>query len=194
MASTWTTGPKPRPKYRRGLVIIGLALLVLGGLTVYDASAISFYQSTFNLLPLKFFKITDNLKDQTTITGNFRETANHPIKFFIMNSAQFAAFQIGQSNASLFSSVNVNSASVSYTFTTPDTYFLIFAHGSGFLNSTETVNFQRSYYNLSRFELVSGIVLLGFGVLEMSWGLRPKDAQAKRLNKQSGTSNGQHRP
>ncbi len=53
------------------------------------------------------------------------------------------------------------------------------------------MSFQRSYYNLSRFELFSGIVLLGLGVLEAYWGLRPRDAQTKRLMKQSGTSNGQ---
>ncbi len=191
MASTWTTGPRPRPKPRRGLVSVGLALLVLGGLTVYDASAISFYQSTFNVLPLKFFKITDSLKDQTTISGQFQETSGRPIKFYIMNSVQFAAFQIGQSNASLFSVVDKATASVAYTFTTPDTYYLVFAHGSGLLGATETVSFQRSYYNLSRFELFSGIVLLGLGVLEVYWGVRPRDAGMKRLIKQSGTSNGQ---
>ncbi len=115
MASTWTPGLRPRPKYRRGLVIVGLALLVLGGLTVYDASAISFYQSTFNVLPLKFFKITDSLKDQTTISGQFQETSSRPIRFYIMNSVQVAAFQIGQSNASLYSVVDKATASVAYT-------------------------------------------------------------------------------
>lgn len=185
-------GQRPGPKPRRNLLIVGLVLLVLGGLTIYDARGVSFYQSTFNVLPLRFFHITDSLKDRTTMTGSFRETAGRPIKFFIMNSAQFAAFEIGQfnPNASLFSSVNVNSGGVSFTFVTPDTYFLVIAHGSGLLNSTETVTFQRSYFHVFSIELFSGIILLGLGVLETYWGLRPKDAQTRRVTKQPGTSNG----
>jgi hypothetical protein len=171
-------------------VIVGLALLVLGGLTIYDASGVSFYQSTFNVLPLRFFHITDNLKDRTVITGSFRETAGRTIRFFIMNSAQFAAFEIGQGNASLFSSVNVNSASLSFTFSTPDAYFLVFAHGTGLLNVTETVTFQRSYFHVFSIELFSGIIVLGLGVLETYWGLRPKE-ETKRLTRQPGTSNAQ---
>src|SRR5262245_8179143 len=147
-----------RPRYKRGLVVLGLVLVVLGGLSIFFSNAASSYQSTFNILPSKFFKLTSNLRDQTIITGNFRETAGRSVSFLIMTSAQFAAFQIGQGNVSVFSLRDVPSGSVTFTFDTPDSYYLVFLHGSGLFTTTETVYFQRSYLNLDRFELISGIV------------------------------------
>ena len=191
LASPWTTNALSKPRYKRSLIAMGLALLVLGGLTIYDSSAASSYQSTFNILPQKFFKITNNLRDKTTITGQFQETSGRPVTFLIMNSVQFAAFQIRQGNASLFSLQDVTTASITFTFNTPDSYYLVFIHGSGLLSTTETVAFQRSYYNLSRFELISGVALIAVGVLEAYWGLRPRDAQPRSQRKQLGTPHGQ---
>ena len=91
-----------------------------------------------------------------------------------MSSAQFAAFQLGQGNASLFSLRDVSSGSVSYTSILSDTYYLVFAHGTGLLATTETVNFQRTYVSLDEFQLGSGIVLLIMGAIVLYWGLRPR--------------------
>ena len=165
---------RKRP-YKKNLVAVGLVLLALGAYTIYDSNSLSYYHSTFNLLPSKFFKITDNLKDSATLKGTVKETGGRTVSFLIMSSAQFAQYQIGQGNASLYQKLNVASASVSFTFPTADTYFLMFLHGSGYLNATETVDFQRTYLALARFEFFSGIVLLGLAVLLLYWGLRPKD-------------------
>jgi hypothetical protein len=170
-----------RRTHKKNLVAVGLVLLALGAFTLYDSRSFSYYNSTFNLLPLKFFKITDNLNDAATITGNLHETGGRTISLLIMNSFQFAQFQIGQGNASQYSVKNVASASISFTFPTADTYFLVFVHGSGFLNNTETVNFQRTYFALARFELFSGGALLGIASLLLYWGLRPKDMLHSRV-------------
>ncbi len=192
MASSWTSPPfSNRKRYRRNLIIAGLVLLVLGGLAVYDSNAATFYQSTFNILSLKFFKITDNIKDQTTLRGSFQETSGRAVTFLIMSSAQLATFQIGQGNASLYSMKNVATGSFSFTFNTPDQYYLVFLHGSGFLSTTETVSFQRTYYALARIEFGFALVLLGMGVLELFWGLRPKDPQFKPSPRLTGTQHGQ---
>ncbi len=188
LASPWMRNPQARP-HKRNLVIAGLLLLALGGLVLYDSQVVSFYQSTFNILPSKFFKLTDNLKDQTTISGHFGETSGRPVTFLIMNSLQFVSYQIGQGNGSLYALMNVASGSVSYTFTTPDTYYLVFLHGSGLLGSTETVSFQRSYYNPGRVELVAGVILVGLGVVELYWGVRPREARQKPSQKQTVTTN-----
>jgi len=164
-------------------VAVGLLLLALGAYTIYDSNSASLYHSTFNLLPSKFFKITDNLKDTATLNGQIRETSGRTITFLIMNSQQFANFQVGQGNTSLYSVKDSASTSVSFSFPSADTYYLIFLHGSGYLNATETVDFQRTYLALARFEFFSGIVLVGLGVLEIFWGLRPR--------RQSGASYGQ---
>ena len=161
--------------YKKNLVAVGLILLALGVYTIYDSNSLSYYHSTFNLLPLKFFKITDNLKDSATLSGNVKETGGRTVSFLIMSSAQFAQYQLGQSNQSLYKILNVASGTVSFTFPTADSYFLLFLHGSGYLNTTETVDFQRTYLALARFEFFSGIVLVGLGFLLLSWGLRPKD-------------------
>ncbi len=188
MASPWMRNPQAKP-HKRNLVIAGLLLLALGGLVLYDSQVVSFYQSTFNILPSKFFKLTDNLKDQTTVSGHFDETSGRPVVFLIMNSLQFASYQIGQGNASLYALMNVASGSVSFTFTTPDTYYLLFLHGSGLLSATETINFQRSYYNPGRIEVTVGAILLGLGVVELYWGLRPREGHQKPSQKQTVTTN-----
>ena len=161
--------------HKKNLVAVGLILLALGAYTIYDSNSFSNYNSTFNLLPSKFFKITDNLKDSATITGNVRETGGRTMSFLIMSSAQFAQYQVGQGNTSLYRVLNVASSSISYTFPAADTYFLLFLHGSGYLNSTETVTFQRTYVALGRFELFSGAIILGLAALLLFWGLRPRD-------------------
>jgi hypothetical protein len=174
------------------LIAVGLLLLALGAYTIYDSNSASLYHSTFNLLPSKFFKITDNLKDTATLNGQIRETSGRTITFLIMNSQQFASFQVGQGNTSLYSVTNAASTSISFSFPSADTYYLVFLHGSGYLTTTETVDFQRSYLALARFEFLSGIVLVGLGVLETFWGLRPRDTRRSgALPKQSGTSYGQ---
>lgn len=160
---------------KKNLVAVGLVLLALGAYTVYDANSFTHYNSTFNVLALKFFKITDNLKDTATITGSFRETGGRTVTFLIMSSTQFAQYQIGQGNASLYGVLDAASSSISFNFPSPDTYFLLFLHGSRYLNTTETVNFQRTYIALGRFELFSGAILLGLAILLLSWGLRPRD-------------------
>lgn len=180
-------GAKKRA-YKRNLVAVGLILLALGAYTVYDAKSYSMYHSTFNILPSKFFKITDNLKDTTTITGQIKETGGRTVSFLIMSSLQFAQYQTRQGNASLYSVMNAASASISFTFPSMDSYFLVFLHGSGYLTTTETVDFQRTYVALGRFELFSGAILLGLAVLLLLWGLRPRDmARLRGLPSRSET-------
>lgn len=178
-----------KKRIQRSLVAVGLVLLALGAYTIYDSNSISIYHSAFNVLPSKFFEITDNLKDSATITGQIRVTAAGTISFLIMSSTQFAAYQVKQGNASLYSVLNTASATISFTFPTADTYYLVFLHGSGYLNTTETVDFQRTYLALARFELFSGIALVGIAFLELFWGLRPRDSsRPKGLSKQADAS------
>jgi hypothetical protein len=192
LASPLTAIQARKRPHKRNLIAVGLLLLALGAYTIYDSNSASYYHSTFNLIPLKFFKITDNLKDTATINGQVRETSGRPITFLIMNSQQFAAFQIGQGNASLYSVKNTGSTRISFSFPSADTYFLVFLHGSGYLNTTETVDFTRTYLALARFEFYSGIALVVIGVLEINWGLRPRDTERSgAMSKQSGASYGQ---
>jgi len=172
-----TATPSPRGRYKRGLIVVSLALIVIGGISIYFSNAAHNYQSTFNILASRYFKISSNLRDQTAVSGQFTETSGRPVTFMIMSSVQFAAFQTGQGNTSLYSVPNVSSASLSFTFTVPDTYYLLFLHGSGYSTTTQTVNFQRSYFNQDRFELFSGIALIGMGAVEAYWGVRPKNAK-----------------
>ncbi len=178
--------------YKKNLVAVGLILLALGAYTVYDTKSFTSYHSTFNLLPSLFFKITDNLKDTATITGTIKETGGRTVSFLIMSSIQFAQYQTRQSNASLYAVLNTASASISYSFPSPDSYFLVFLHGTGYLTTTETIDFQRTYVALGRFELFSGIVLIGIAVLLLLWGLRPRDTGRLRgLSNYSETAVGQ---
>ncbi len=164
-------------RYDRRLVVVGIMLIIIGSVSVYSSNVVHPFQSTFNVLPGKFFKIPSNLRDQTTITGQFKETSGRNVTFYIMSSVQFSAFQLGVNQGSLFSLRDVSSGSVSWTSSVPDTYYLVFAHGTGLLATTEVVSFQRTYLSLDRFELIAGVLLIGLGALEVYWGLRPREGR-----------------
>ncbi len=161
------------------LVAVALVLIAIGGLSVYQSNVSHFYQSTFNVLAGKYFKITANLRDQTVITGQFQESSGRSVSFRIMSSVQFAAFQTGQGNASLYSLADTASGSVSFTSSVPDTYYLLFLHGAGFLNVTQAVNFQRTYVSPDEFQLIAGIVLLALGFVEVYWAVRPREVHGE---------------
>lgn len=184
---------RKRP-YRKNLVAVGLILLAVGAYTIYDSNSLTNYHSTFNILATKFYKITDNLKDAATLTGQYSETGGRTVSFLIMNSAEFVQYQLGQGNASLYRVLNTGSASISYSFPGADTYYLVFLHGTGYLNTTETVDFSRTYIALARFELYSGSVLVGLALLLLYWGLRPKDLLPPKTPAWSGTQFGQAQP
>jgi hypothetical protein len=171
---------------KRGLIAAGLVLILIGGYTLYTYNPAHFYQSTFNVLPLKYLKILANLRDQTRITGSFQETSGRPVLFEIMSSAQLAAFQTRTGNTSLYALPETATGQVDFTSTVPDTYYLLFLHGSGLLNTTQTVNFQRTYTSVDVPAVVSGIALLVLAGVEIYWGFRPSGSRP--ASPQTGSS------
>lgn len=156
----------------RGLVLAGVILLVLGGYAFVQGLNPHQYQSTFNILPLKYLKITANLRDMTHITGTYEETGNRPVNFTIYSSIQFAYFQVGTPTANLYSIRATPSSSIDFTSTVPDTYYLVFTHGPGLLNVTETINFSRSYVSADLTSYALSGVLFALGAVELVWGIR----------------------
>jgi hypothetical protein len=163
---------------KRGLIAVGLILLLIAGYTLYTYNPAHFYQSTFNILPSKYLKILANLRDQTRITGTFQETSGRPVVFEIMSSAQLAAFQTRTGNMSLYSLAETATGQVEFTSGVPDAYYLLFLHGSGFLNTTQTVTFQRTYTSVDVPAVLTGIALLVLGAVEIYWGFRPSGTRA----------------
>ena len=163
-----------RPQYNRKLILAGFILLLIAAYSLNSTYAVHPYQSTFNILAGRFFKIGANLRDRTTVTGQFRETSNRLITFQLMSSPQFAAFQANQSIGALISLPDVSTGSFAWTSSLPDTYYMVFVHGSGLSATTETVNFQRTYTSLDEFQLAAGIITGVLGALELYWGLRPR--------------------
>jgi len=163
---------------KRGLIAAGLILLLIGGYTLFNYNPVHAYQSTFNLLPGKYFKIGANLRDQTRITGTFQETSGRPLEFMVMSSTQYAAFQTRTGNASLYALAETATGQVDFTSSVPDTYYLLFLHGTGYLNVTQTVNFQRTYTSADVLAIVAGAALLVLGAVEVYWGIRPSGSRA----------------
>ncbi len=169
--------PKARisnPNARRGigLIAVGLVLLVLGAYALSTSNVSHDYSSTFNVLAGRYIKISANMKAGTWITGSFRETSGRPVTFQIMSSVQLASYQVGQNIGNLYDIVDVTSGTISFTCTAADTYYLVFTHGTGLLNTTETVSFQRSYHSPDTFLLVVVGVLGVVGPLNIYWGTR----------------------
>ncbi len=163
---------------KHGLIAAGLILLLLGGYFLSNYNPTHSYQTTFNVLPGKYFKVLVNLRDQTRITGTFSETSGRPVAFMIMIIAQFAQFQTVNATANLYSFPETVTGHVDFTSSLPDAYYSVFRHGSGLLNTTQTVTFQRTYTSVDEAAILSSIVLLVLGAVEIYWGVRPARGQA----------------
>ena len=124
-------------------------------------------QSTFNILSGQYEYVPKTESPGNSVTGSFQEGSGNPISFYIMNSAEYSAFQIGTGVNSEYSILNVPSANFAYTFSTQDQYYFVFRHGQGFSNTTETVSFQRSYTTLDSTRLYLGILFLIFAAVEL---------------------------
>jgi hypothetical protein len=165
---------------KKGLIAIGLVLVLIGGYELYSYNPVHTFQSTFNVLPNRYMKILSNLRDSTRITGTFTETAGRAVSFMIMNSVQFAAFQTNANNtANLYSVPDASTGTVDWTSTIPDAYYMIFRHGPGLLATTQTVNFVRTYTSIDLPAMVAGAALLALAAIEIYWGFRPTGKRAE---------------
>jgi hypothetical protein len=148
---------------------LGLALFNF----VTYTNAIS-QQSTFNILSGDYYYLMTTRNPGDSISGTFQEGSGTLVSFLILSSAQYASFQTGTSVTSMYSVDNVASGSISYAFTRQDTYYLVFRHGIGLFNSTETVNFQRTYTTHDNFRLELGLFFLAIAAVELVVAFRPR--------------------
>ncbi len=93
----------PMARYRRGMILVGVVLLILGAFSLYNTNAAHAFQSTFNVLLGRFFKVAATLRDLTHIAGSFHESSGGAANLFIMSSVQFSSFQTGSNIAALYS-------------------------------------------------------------------------------------------
>lgn len=149
------------------LLVPALFLLILAGYEFATFQTSASLQSTFNLPSGDYYQISTTRNPSDTISGQFHETSGRPVSFFIFTSAQFAAFQVGTSLDSVYNITDSASSAISYTFKNQDTFYLVFRHGSGLLNTTETVYFQRTYTASDSLRATLAFVFLIFGALNL---------------------------
>jgi hypothetical protein len=152
-----------------GLFLVGLALFNFVSYTKANS-----LQSTFNILSREAYYLTSTVSAGDSIDGAFQEASGSLVSFYVLNSVQFAAFQAGTSLTSIYSIENVASGVIAYAFTAQDTYYLLFRHGSGLMNSTETVSFQRTYTTHDNFRLELGLFFLAVAAVELVVAFRPR--------------------
>ncbi|HYY47793.1 MAG TPA: hypothetical protein VFA17_03825 [Thermoplasmata archaeon] len=165
---------------RRGWIAVGLVSLLIGAYFLYSYNPAHSFQSTFNVLPNRYFKILSNLRDATRVTGTFTELNGRPVAFMIMSSAQFSAFQASNVTANVYTLSPTGRGTVDWSSTVPDAYYMVFRHGSGYVNTTQTVTFARTYTSLDEIAVFAGIALLVLGAVEIYWGLYPAGRRAAR--------------
>jgi len=154
-----------------GLFLVGLALF---NFVTYTNTSST--QSTFNILSGQYEYLTTTRSPGDSISGAFQEGSGSPVSFYILSSAQFASFQTGASLNSMYSIQDVASSAISFAFTVQDKYYIVFRHGSGLYNSTETVDFQRTYTTHDNFRLGLGLFFLAFAAIELVVAFRPRKA------------------
>jgi hypothetical protein len=152
-----------------GLFLVALALFNF--VTYTNATS---QQSTFNILSGDYYYLIATRTTGDSISGAFQEGSGSLVSFYILSSAQYASFQTGAFPTSVYSIENVASGAISYAFTAQDTYYIVFRHGTGLLNSTETVSFQRTYTTHDNPRLELGIFFLAFAAVEVVIGFRPR--------------------
>src|SRR2546426_11234249 len=158
---------------RLRFLISALFILSLAGYNFLTYTSTTSEQSTFNLEPGLTANLVTTRTSSDVISGQFQESSGSLVSFYILSSAQFAAFQTQASFNYLYGIVNVASGSFSYTFPLQDTYEIVFRHGTGLINSYETVNFQRSYQTHISSHLQLGLVFLVFGAASLVLAFRP---------------------
>src|SRR5438132_7296354 len=151
-----------------GLFLVGLALF---NFVAYTNSSST--QSTFSILSGQYEYLATTRSPGDSISGAFQEGSGSLVSFYILSSAQFASFQTGASLNSMYSIQDVASSPISFAFTLQDTYYIVFRHGSGLFNSTETVDFQRTYITHDNFRLGLGLFFLAFAAPEIGVTFRP---------------------
>jgi hypothetical protein len=156
-----------------GLFLLGLALFNF--LTYVNMTS---SQSTFNILSGQYEYLTTTRSSGDSISGAFQEGSGSLVSFYIQSSAQFASFQTGASLNTLYSIENVASSAISFVFNSQDTYYIVFRHGSGLFNTTETISFQRTYTTHDNFRLGLGLFFLAFVAVELVIAFRPRKASS----------------
>jgi hypothetical protein len=161
--------------YRLRYLVSALFILALAVYQFSIYSVSTSQQSTFDLLPGFLHELTITTRDTSdTVSGQFQETSGHPVSFYILTSAQYAAYQSGTSFDYVYSVIDSTSSTISYTFSTQDTYSLVFRHGTGLVNTTETVYFQRTYATHNTFALTLGLIFIVLVAADVVFAFRSR--------------------
>lgn len=158
---------------RPRLTLSAAFILVLAVYNFATYTVTTSNQSTLNIPPGDYYQIAVELSPSDTVSGQFNETSGLPVSFYIFSSARYADFQNGGALNSLYAVTDSRASPVSYTVQTQDTYYLVFRHSAAFLNSIQTVYFQRSYTTADSLRFNLGVIFLIFGALELALALRP---------------------
>jgi len=159
-------------RQRLRYLVTGLILFVIAGTSFYYAYSTFSRQSTFNFGAQQWYRIEADLPSGTTIEGVFSETSGRAVNFYIMSSAQYTSFANRTWIGVLYGLGEVISSSIAYTTTARDTFYLVFTHGNGLNNNTQTVSFARTFTNLNLVYLVSGLGFVVIGCIDLYLAFR----------------------
>jgi len=159
-------------------VVGGLFLLALGLYNFATYTTATSQQSTFNILSGQYEYAATTRNPGDSVSGSFQEISGTPVSFYIESSAQYASFETGTFTGSLYAIQNAPSGSISYTFTVQDTFYLLFRHGTGLLNNTQTINFQRTYTTHSSFRFGLGIIFVALAAVDFGFGFLRRKPRA----------------
>jgi hypothetical protein len=159
----------------------GIFLLTLAGYNFATYTVNTSFQSTFNLPSGNYQYLTRNENSGDSVSGTFQESSRNLVSYYIMTSEQYASFQSGTSFDAVYYIQDVSSGSISYGFITQDQYYFVFRHGTGLMNTAETVSYQRTYTTHDNFHLLLGIVFSLFTAVELAIAFRPRKPAAQSV-------------
>ena len=99
------------------------------------------------------------------LSGQFSESQGQALGVYVFTDAEYTTFTNGYLPQGLFSSDGPASGSFSVSIPAPGNYYLIFMHGTGLENTSQTVDFSVTLDGYNPVILAAGFGLLAAGAV-----------------------------
>ncbi|MDH4123882.1 MAG: hypothetical protein OEV21_07365 [Thermoplasmata archaeon] len=107
------------------------------------------------------------------ISGEFNTMDSGTVHFFVMSSDQFDRYLLGLSTSNMYSYTGTGTT-FSVDLPTASTYYLVFDHGTGYLNIIQHIDLTYKLTGLFLIFFIAGAVIITIGIIIILFAFRMK--------------------
>ena len=117
----------------------------------------------------RYFEVT--IYTGGRVSGDFSETAGHPVSLYVFDKTQYAMFQTNAGiPGSLFSTIEVSTGSYSAAVDLPGAYYIVVGHGVGYGQSSQQYNLTLTIDGTNTLILGVGLATIAVGAVILAAG------------------------